>query len=263
MSIPIGTWSPLPPDPPEPPFPRRTPWLPEPGPAAPGRASAISSVEVRGPDGLTERLLDQRVVALAGELDAEAANRAIAGLALLDASGDGPVQLRLSDLRVDLDMALELVDALDLMGAPVHATALGTLSGASVAVLAVPDVRTAGAHALLHLVEPRPPGTVRGWDVEAWAQTTPGRSGGSRSGWQVPAAARSKRSRRTCARPGCSPPRRRGRTGWSTPADHRRRGGHGAEASPRSQKSPAMSCSDSRTSGAGRCSSGACWEDPG
>ena len=169
MSIPTGTWPPLPPNPPEPPFPRRTPWLPEPAPAAPGRASAISSVEVRGPDGLAERLLDKRVVALAGELDAEAANRAIAGLALLDASGDEPVQLRLSGVRVDLDTALELVDALDLMGAPVHATALGTLSGAAIAVLAVADVRTAGAHALLHLVEPRPPGTVRGWDVETWA----------------------------------------------------------------------------------------------
>jgi ATP-dependent Clp protease protease subunit len=169
VSIPIGTWPPLPPNPPEPPFPRRTPWLPEPGPAAPGRASAISSVEVRGLDGLAERLLDKRVVALAGELDAETANRAIAGLALLDASGDEPVQLRLSGVRVDLDTALQLVDALDLMGAPVHATALGTLSGAAVAVLAVADVRTAGPHASLQLVEPRPPGSVRGWDVEAWA----------------------------------------------------------------------------------------------
>jgi ATP-dependent Clp protease protease subunit len=168
VSIPTGTWPPLPPHPPEPPFPRRTPWLPEPGPAAPGRASAISSVEVRVPDGLAERLLDKRVVALAGDLDTDAANRAIAGLALLDASGDEPVQLRLSGVRVDLDTALQLVDALDLMGAPVHATALGTLSGAAIAVLAVADVRTAGAHALLQLVEPRPPGGVRGWDVEAW-----------------------------------------------------------------------------------------------
>lgn len=169
MSIPIGTWPPLPPNPPEPPFPRRTPWLPEPAPAPPGRASAISSVEVRVPDGLAERLLDKRVLALAGDLDAETAHRAIAGLALLDASGDEPVQLRLSGIRVDLDTALQLVDALDLMGAPVHATALGTLSGAAVAVLAVADERTAGSHALLQLVEPRPPGSVRGWDVEAWA----------------------------------------------------------------------------------------------
>jgi ATP-dependent Clp protease protease subunit len=126
-------------------------------------------VEVRAPDWLAERLLDQRVVALAGELDDETVDRAIAALALLDASGDEPVRLRLSSVRVDLDTALGLVDALDLMGAPVHATALGTLSGAAIALLAVADVRTAGPHTLLHLVEPRPPRGVRGWDVEAWA----------------------------------------------------------------------------------------------
>ena len=169
MSTPGSTWPPLPPNPPDPPRPRRSPWLPEPGPAGPGSASATSSVEVRGPDRLAERLLDRRVVALAGELDTETAHRVVAELALLDASGDEPVQLRLSGIRVDLDTALELVDALDLMGAPVHATALGTLSGAAIAVLAVADVRTAGQHASLQLAEPRPPGSVRGWDVEAWA----------------------------------------------------------------------------------------------
>jgi ATP-dependent Clp protease protease subunit len=163
-----GTRPPLPPEPPEPP-PHRSPWLPEPRPAAPGPVSASSSVEVRAPDWLAERLLDQRVVALAGELDTETANRAVATLALLDASGDEPVRLRLSGVRVDLETALGLVDALDLMGAPVHVTALGTLTGAAVALLAVGDVRAAGPHALLQLADPQPPRGVRGWDVEAWA----------------------------------------------------------------------------------------------
>jgi ATP-dependent Clp protease, protease subunit len=168
MNTPIGIRPPLPPEPPEPP-PHRSPWLPEPRPVAPGPVSASSSVEVRAPDWLAERLLDQRVVALSGEVDAETANRAIASLALLDASGNEPVQLRLSGVRVDLDTVLGLVDALDLMGAPVHVTALGTLTGASVALLAVGDLRAAGPHALLHLVDPQPPRGVRGWDVEAWA----------------------------------------------------------------------------------------------
>jgi ATP-dependent Clp protease, protease subunit len=169
MTRPSGTWPPLPPNPPDPPFPRHTPWLPEPRPTAPGPVSASASLVVGAQDWLGERLLDQRVVALAGELDDDVVNRTVAALALLDATGDDPVSLRLSGVSADLGTALPLVDALDLMGAPVHATALGTLSGAAVAVLAVADVRTAGAHALLHLVEPRPPGTVRGWDVEAWA----------------------------------------------------------------------------------------------
>jgi ATP-dependent Clp protease protease subunit len=164
-----GTRPPLPPEPPEPPHPGRSPWLPEPRSTPPGPVSASSSVEVRAPDWLAERLLDQRVVALAGVLDTETANRAIATLALLDASGDEPVQLRLSGVMVDLETALELVDALDLMGAPVHVTALGALTGAAIALLAVGDVRAAGPHALLQMADPQPPRGVHGWDVEAWA----------------------------------------------------------------------------------------------
>jgi ATP-dependent Clp protease protease subunit len=120
-------------------------------------------------DWLGERLLDQRVVALAGELDDDAVNRAIAALALLDASGDDPVGLRLSGVSADLDAALPIVDALDLMGAPVHATALGRLTGPAVALLAVADHRVAGAHAVLHLCEPRAPHGIPGREVEARA----------------------------------------------------------------------------------------------
>jgi ATP-dependent Clp protease protease subunit len=120
-------------------------------------------------DWLGERLLDQRVVALAGELDDDAVNRAVAALALLDATGDEPVALRLSGVSADLDTALPIVDALDLMGAPVHATALGRLTGPAVALLAVADRRVAGAHTVLHLCEPRSPHGIPGPEVEAWA----------------------------------------------------------------------------------------------
>jgi ATP-dependent Clp protease, protease subunit len=156
-----STWPPRPPeppwrpDPPEPPGPPRTPWLPTPTPPAPGPVSASASLVLGAGDWLAERLLEQRMIALSGELDAAVLNRTVAELALLDASGDEPVQLRLSGVAADLDTALTLVDALDLMTAPVHATALGTLGGAAVAVLAVADVRTSGAHLLVQLREPR------------------------------------------------------------------------------------------------------------
>jgi ATP-dependent Clp protease protease subunit len=170
MTGPAGTWPPIPPAPPplppEPPY-RRGPWQPEPRPAAPAAPSV--SVVLGAPDWLAERLLEQRVVALAGELDAEAVNRAVAELALLDANGDEPVHLRLSGVSAGLDTAFPLIDALDLMGAPVHATCVGTLTGAAVAVLAVADRRTAGAHAVLQLTEPRAPGSRLGRDVEALA----------------------------------------------------------------------------------------------
>jgi ATP-dependent Clp protease protease subunit len=171
MTRPTGTWPPVPPGPPQPPFPPPypppSPWRVEPRPAVPAAPSV--SVVVGAEDWLAERLLEQRVVALSGALDADAVNRAVAELALLDASGDEPVSLRLSGVSADLDAALPLVDALDLMGAPVHATVLGTLAGAAVAVLAVADRRTAGAHAVVHLTEPRTPAGALGRDVEALA----------------------------------------------------------------------------------------------
>jgi ATP-dependent Clp protease protease subunit len=169
MTASRGTWPPLPPSPPDPPLPRHTPWLPEPRPVGPGPVSASASVMLGAPDWLGERLLAQRLVPLAGDLDAETTNRTVAALALLDAEGDEPVRLRLSGVRADLDTALTIVDALDLMGVPVHATSVGTLTGAAIALLAVADHRTAGPHALLQLSEPRAPGGIPGRDVEARA----------------------------------------------------------------------------------------------
>jgi ATP-dependent Clp protease protease subunit len=144
MSSPTGTFPPLPPSPPDPPRPRHNPWLPEPRPVGPGPVSASATLLVGERDWLGERLLEQRVVALAGELDAESVNRTVAALALLDAEGDDPVRLRLSGVSADLDTALPIVDAIDLMGVPVHATCVGTLTGAAIAILAVADHRTAG-----------------------------------------------------------------------------------------------------------------------
>ena len=169
MTMPHSTFPPLPPHPPEPPRPRHDPWHPEPRPPAPGAASASAALVVGGGDWLAERLLDQRVVTLSGELDTDAVNRAVAELALLDATGDDPVRLRLSGVGTDLEGALTLVDALDLVGVPVHATSLGTLSGPAVAILAVADRRVAGAHAMVRLCEPRAPRGVPGREVEAWA----------------------------------------------------------------------------------------------
>jgi ATP-dependent Clp protease protease subunit len=165
---PVPPVPPMPPLPPRPPDLPRSPWQPEPRPPTPAPVSASAALVV-GRDWLAERLLDQRVVALAGELDAEVVNRTLAELALFDATGDAPVRLRLSGVSADLDAVLPLVDAFDLMGAPVHATGLGTLTGPAVAVLAVADVRALGAHATVHLCEPKAPRGVQGRDLETVA----------------------------------------------------------------------------------------------
>jgi ATP-dependent Clp protease protease subunit len=166
IGIPATRWPPLPPDPPEPQRPS-SPWLPEARP--PDAASATASLVIGAPDWLAQRLLEQRVVAVSGELDHDAANRAVAQLGLLDASGDAPVSLRLNGVSADLGVALTLVDALDLMGAPVHAVCLGTLVGPAVALLAVADRRLAGRHATVHLCDPRSPHGLPGRDLEAVA----------------------------------------------------------------------------------------------
>ncbi len=165
----MSVWPPVPPEP----FPRRTPWQPAPGaPRVPGPPSSpgwslIADTEAGW---LAERLAERRLLALAGELDRDAANRVVAELALLDASGDEPVTLRLSGLSADLDSALTVVDALDMMGVEVRATCLGTITGAAVAILAVAHRRTAGAHATVALREPRARHHVGGADLEAQAE---------------------------------------------------------------------------------------------
>ena len=161
---------PLPPEPPEPPWPQRTPWLPDPRPPSPGPVWASASLVVGASDWLAQRLLERRVVTLAGEVDAETANRAVAELALLDASGEEAVSLRLSGVTADLDVVLTLVDALDLMSAPVHATCLGTIAGPAVALVAVADHRTAGPHATLHLHDPRSPVGIPGEQLQSAAR---------------------------------------------------------------------------------------------
>jgi ATP-dependent Clp protease protease subunit len=100
-------------------------------------------------------LLERRIVSLSGWLDSAAANRTAAALALLDASGHGPIELRLCVVDADLDVVCTLLDTLDLVGVPLHATCLGELRGAAVVILAVADRRVAGSHAIVHLREPR------------------------------------------------------------------------------------------------------------
>jgi ATP-dependent Clp protease protease subunit len=166
----VSVWPPVPPDPPHP---LRTPWHPEPAaprPAAPPSSPGWSLIAGTEPDWLTERLVGRRLVALAGELDRDAANRVVSELALLDASGDEPVTLRLTGLSADLDSALTVVDALDMMGVEVHATCLGTITGAAVAILAVAGRRIAGLHATVQLREPRSRHHVAGPDLEAHAE---------------------------------------------------------------------------------------------
>jgi ATP-dependent Clp protease protease subunit len=111
-----------------------------------------SSLE-RAPDPY-DALLDRRVVTVTGEVDGARASDLAATLLTLDATGDEPVELRLSGCRGTIDAALSLVDVLDVLGVPVHALVLGTVEGGPVAVLCASSRRVVAPHATLRLRAP-------------------------------------------------------------------------------------------------------------
>jgi ATP-dependent Clp protease protease subunit len=149
--------TPPPPSPPIPwppprPEPEPWPWRPGPFPPAPGSSLAVE---------LADRLLAQRIVLLSGTLDAVAATAAVARLMLLDADSGERVELHLSCPDAELEAALVLAEAVDLLRAPVTAVLLGTVGGPVVAVVAAADRVTAHANASLVLREPRTSATGR------------------------------------------------------------------------------------------------------
>lgn len=139
------------------------PWIPEPGgPRAPGTPQQPSFSPVRAwqaagnwPGSVYEQLLERRVVMVHGHLDDQRATLLCAQLLTLDATGDGPIRLRLQGLDSELPAALTVMDALDTIGVPVHAEVSGQLSGPALGILAAADSRLAHPSAGFHLTEPR------------------------------------------------------------------------------------------------------------
>jgi ATP-dependent Clp protease protease subunit len=104
---------------------------------------------------LDEQLFGRRMVFLRGPIEAEMASRAAATLLALDASGSAPISLHMSADQGNLAAVWALVDAIDSIQAPVHATAVGEVSGAALGVFCAAAQRTAFAHARFRLAEPK------------------------------------------------------------------------------------------------------------
>ncbi len=129
--------------------------------------------EVPGPTAglspwLEERLYDQRIVLLQGPLSDAAASGAAAALMSLDTLSADPVRLHVASGDGSLSAAFALVDAIDSVRAPVHATVTAQVGGAVLAVLAAAGRRDAYPHARVHLAEPRA-ATVAGTAEEVTA----------------------------------------------------------------------------------------------
>jgi ATP-dependent Clp protease, protease subunit len=105
-------------------------------------------------DDVTSVLLTRRVILVSGDVDAARASELGATLMTLDATGDGRIELRLSSCRGHLDAALALIDVVQVLGVPVHGSALGTIEGGPVGLLAACAYRWIAPHAVLRLREP-------------------------------------------------------------------------------------------------------------
>jgi len=101
-----------------------------------------------------DQLFGRRTVLLAGALDDATASRIAAELMTLDALGDDHIDLWVNCAGGTLDDALTVIDVIDLLAVPVHATCLGRADGPVVGVLAVADHRAAAPHAHLRFDAP-------------------------------------------------------------------------------------------------------------
>jgi ATP-dependent Clp protease protease subunit len=152
MDSSTATWPPWPPEVP----PLRPPSRPEEPPAP--RPILPSWEEPNQPlwdRDVADRLLEQRVIVLGGRLDDPVASRVTAQLLLLGGRDARPIELHLACTEADLEPSLALAGAVELVEAPVHAIARGTLRGPAVAVLCAAQQRAAHRHTMFVLSLPQ------------------------------------------------------------------------------------------------------------
>ena len=146
--------SPVPPAAPAPVYdPVRITYLPA-SDGRPGRPASPWRPETPECPGLSERLLEQRIVMAHGQLDDAAATRLCAQLLTLDAEGDGPVRFELQNLGAELTAALTVMGVLDVVGVPVQGRAAGQITGPALGVLAACGQRLGYPSAVFMLSEP-------------------------------------------------------------------------------------------------------------
>jgi ATP-dependent Clp protease protease subunit len=135
-----------------------------------GSPFPVDGVNESWRDVFRQRLFEQRIVVISGELDDQRANQAAVELMSLDASGDGSVHLQIDCGTGSIDAALTLMDVIELLGVPVHATGIGQIGGPGVGLLASAQYRSAMPSVRFHLFEPSASfdGHVR--DVEHWVE---------------------------------------------------------------------------------------------
>jgi ATP-dependent Clp protease, protease subunit len=120
-------------------------------------------------DVMRARLFERRTVVVDGDLSDEVAARVAAELMTLDATGDERIELLLNSAGGTLEAAFTIMDVIDLLGVPVHATCVGRAEGPALGVLAVAAKRSVVPHASLRFAVPDAAFEGRAGDVVRWA----------------------------------------------------------------------------------------------
>ena len=103
---------------------------------------------------LQEKLFERRIVLVTGELTDALAAEASAQLLTLGALGDEPIEIHLDSPDGTLEAAFVLIDALDVLRAPVHVQCRGEVGGPVIGVLAAARHRAASPHTRFRLGQP-------------------------------------------------------------------------------------------------------------
>ncbi len=131
------------------------------GSARPARAWA---------DVVRDRLFEQRIIVVRGELTDLAASQAAAELMTLDALGDDRITVQLDVEGGGLDAAFSVMDVLELVGVPVDVLCVGRVEGPGVGILAVGARRVMAPHARVRLADPTWSLSGRASELGAWAE---------------------------------------------------------------------------------------------
>ena len=106
------------------------------------------------PDWLQEKLFERRIVFLTGRLDDALAAQVASQVTMLDAAGDGPIDVVVNSADGTLEAAFVLIDVLEAARAVVRAQCQGQVSGPAVGVVAAAAERSAAPHTTFRLIAP-------------------------------------------------------------------------------------------------------------
>ncbi len=104
---------------------------------------------------LQEKLFERRIVLITGQLDDAVAAEVSAQLVTLAATREEPIDIYVDSPDGTIAAAFVLIDALDVLRAPVRAHCRGQIGGPVIAVVAAARQRSSSPHTRFRLGQPK------------------------------------------------------------------------------------------------------------